>query len=123
MHNLSLGLRGEESAVDFLKKNGFKILERNFRTNFGQIDIIAKEKNEICFIEVKTRKNFNFGLPQEAVSITKKKRIAKVALAYLKEKRLLNKKVRFDVVSILWDGNIPKIELIRDAFEVEEAYA
>ncbi|MCM8757847.1 MAG: YraN family protein [Candidatus Omnitrophica bacterium] len=123
MHNLSLGLRGEESAVDFLKKKGFKILERNFRTNFGQIDIIAKEKNEICFIEVKTRKNFNFGLPQEAVSITKKKRIAKVALAYLKEKRLLNKKVRFDVVSILWDGNIPKIELIRDAFEVEEAYA
>lgn len=116
MQNISLGLKGEEFAVDFLKRKGFKILERNFRTSFGQIDIIAKENNQICFIEVKTRKNLNFGLPQEAVSITKQKRIAKLALAYLKEKGFLNRKVRFDVVSILWNKTNPVIELIRDAF-------
>jgi len=117
MSDLELGLKGEKQAEEFLKKQGYKIIEKNFRTPFGQIDIIAKEKNTFCFIEVKTRRNFSFGLPEEAVNYPKKKKILKVALAYLKQKGLLNKKVRFDVVSILYNKDSYKINLIRNAFE------
>jgi len=117
MTDLELGLKGEKQAEEFLKKQGYKIIEKNFRTSFGQIDIIAKEKNTFCFIEVKTRRNFSFGLPEEAVTYPKQKKILKVALAYLKQKGLLNKKVRFDVVSILYNKDSYKINLIRNAFE------
>jgi putative endonuclease len=120
MTDLELGLKGEKQAEEFLKKQGYKIIERNFRLPFGQIDIIAKEKNTLCFIEVKARRNISFGLPKEAVSSTKQKKILKVALAYLKQKGFLNKKVRFDVISILYDKDSYKIELIRNAFECDE---
>jgi len=120
MTDLELGIKGEKQAEEFLKKQGYKIITKNFRTPFGQIDIIASEKNTLCFVEVKTRRNFSFGLPQEAVSSIKQKKILKVALAYLKENGLLNRRVRFDVVSILCDKNSYKINLIRGAFECNE---
>jgi putative endonuclease len=122
--NLYLGRSGEELAARFLKKNGYKIILRNYKNRFGEIDIIARDKDALCFIEVKTRSSDRFGLPQEAISAFKKRQLTKVALGFLKEKVLLNVKARFDVVAVIdsAEGNI-KTELIKDAFEIEGAFS
>jgi len=117
--NLSLGNAAEESAADFLKQRGFSIIKRNYRNKLGEIDIIAQDKGVICFVEVKARRSLNYGLPQEAVSEIKRRKISRVAISYLKENKLLNTRSRFDVVSVLYTGNSPKISLIQDAFELE----
>jgi putative endonuclease len=120
--NLYLGKTGEEIAVRLLKNNGYRIITRNYRTKLGEIDIIAEDKDTLCFIEVKTRNSDRFGLPCEAVFSAKQKQIAKAALGYLKEHKLLERKARFDVVSILNCAEGPKIDLIKDAFELDERY-
>ncbi len=120
--NLLLGKTGEELAASLLKENGYKILARNFKTRIGEIDIIARDKDTISFVEVKTRHSDKFGLPQEAISSSKQRQISKAALVYLKDNNLLNKKARFDVVSILFSGKEPKMDLIKDAFELEGSY-
>lgn len=71
------GKTGEDISTEYLEKNGYQIIERNFRCNQGEIDIIAIQKNEIIFIEVKTRSNAHYGLPAEAVNIPKKKHLKK----------------------------------------------
>jgi putative endonuclease len=120
--NLQLGKNGEESAESFLKNSGYKILTRNYKTKLGEIDIIAREKDCICFVEVKTRNSADFGLPKEAITPRKQRQIAKTALSYLKEKDLLDKRARFDVVSVLLDETGPKIELIKNAFELSPEF-
>ncbi|MBI4972359.1 MAG: YraN family protein [Candidatus Omnitrophica bacterium] len=120
--NLYLGKSGEEIAAKFLADNGYKILQRNYRSRLGEIDIIAKDKDTLCFVEVKTRISDKQGLPVESIISFKQRRISKAALVFLKEKNLLNEKARFDVVSILYESGRPNIELIKDAFELEERY-
>lgn len=120
--NLYLGRSGEKIASDFLKSNGYKILSKNYRSKLGEIDIIAQDRKVICFIEVKTRASDKFGLPSEAVIGPKQRQISRVALAYLKEKGLFDKKARFDVVSIIDAQNSPKVTLIKNAFELDERY-
>ncbi|MGE5197812.1 MAG: YraN family protein [Deltaproteobacteria bacterium] len=115
---LDLGKSGEEAAADFLKENGYKILARNYRLKLGEIDIVAEEKDTVCFVEVKTRSSYKFGLPQEALSNFKQRQIGKVALVYLKAHGLLNKKARFDVVSVECLADEPRINLIKNAFEL-----
>ena len=121
--NLYLGKSGEEAAVDLLKKNGYNIIARNYKTKLGEIDIIAYDKDTLCFIEVKTRNSDRFGLPQEAVSKHKQRQIAKAALIYIKEKDLFNRKARFDVVSVSSWLQGAKAELIKDAFELDATYS
>lgn len=116
--NLNSGKLAEEIARTFLEQNGFQVLARNFRTRLGEVDIIAKEKGTFCFIEVKSRSSDRFGSPLEAVSLTKQKQISKVAISFLNEKRLLDQNARFDVVSVIFTQGGPKIELIRDAFNL-----
>ena len=84
----------------------------------GEIDIIAKEKDTLVFIEVKTRTSTAFGPPQLAVNSAKQMQLSKVALYFLKEKGLEDVKARFDVVAILLGPRGAEIELIRDAFDV-----
>ncbi len=120
--NLYLGKSGEELAAKLLKENGYKILARNYRTKLGEVDIIAKDKDTICFVEVKTRQGNSFGLPAEAVVKSKQRQIAKAALLFLKEKNLLNSKARFDVVSISYQGGTAKLDLIKDAFELDRDF-
>lgn len=112
------GDKGENFACNLLKKKGFSIVERNFRTNLGEIDIIAREKDVLVFVEVKTRSSKKFGEPQEAVNYKKQQTIKKVAMIYLKEKNLLdNVFVRFDCVAILIDDEENyKFEHIENAF-------
>lgn len=105
-----------------LAENGYKILARNYRTGLGEIDIIAKDKDTICFVEVKARKACRFGLPQEAISGVKQRQIAKAALVFLKEKDLLHKNARFDVVSVMYAQGGAKLDLIKNAFELNEHF-
>jgi len=118
MHNKELGRQGEEEAVNFLKKKGYKILERNFKNKLGEIDIVAKDNNTLCFVEVKTRSNLRFGIPQEAVTFSKQRKLNKIALSYLKKYNLLNAPARFDIVSVIIYDTAVNTELIKDAFSV-----
>ena len=113
-----LGKKGEDLALRYLKKNGYRIYERNYVCKMGEVDIIAKEKDTLAFIEVKTRTSTAFGPPQLAVNAAKQTQLSKVALYFLKEKGLGDIKARFDVVAIVLGPRGPEIELIRDAFDV-----
>ena len=114
-----LGKLGEDTALKHLKRCGYQILERNFRNRLGEIDIIARHKDTICFIEVKARRSPVSGLPAESVPLPKQFRLARTALSYLKYKKLLESKARFDVVSILggFDGEA-QIEIFQNAFDM-----
>ena len=103
-----LGFLGEKQAKDFLIKNKYKIIKTNYTCPVGEIDIIAKQKDVIVFVEVKTRTSAKFGLPRESVTPFKQNKIRSVATCYLKENMLLNSPVRFDVIDIL-EGNITHI--------------
>lgn len=114
---MKLGERGEGLAVRFLKKKGYKIITQNYRTRIGEIDIIAMDEGTLVFVEVKTRESIAYGKPFEAVDYVKKRKIANVALLYLKKLKEIPP-CRFDVVSIYYERGAPDCELIRDAFEV-----
>lgn len=96
-----LGNIGEQIAVEYLEKNKYQILERNFYCRQGEIDIIAKDSQEIVFIEVKTRTNINFGKPAEAVNEVKQNHMYKTAKYFLYRKNSLAMLTRFDVIEIL----------------------
>ncbi len=120
--HLTLGKSGEELAVALLEESGYRILARNYKTKLGEIDIVAYDKDTICFVEVKTRHSDKHGLPQEAISGFKQRQISKTALIYLKKNHLLDKKARFDVVSIIYSENASKLDLIKDAFELDKDF-
>jgi putative endonuclease len=114
----ALGRKGEEVAVDFLKKQGYRIIKRNYRCRAGEIDIIAKQGSSLVFVEVKTRRSTHFGLPEEAVSYEKKRHLTRVALGYFTHYRIKETKCRFDVVSVVMNENgVKEIRLIKNAFE------
>lgn len=94
------GKKGEQIATEYLKKQGYKILERNYYTNRGELDIIAKQKKEIIFIEVKTRKNNKYGLPREAVTKNKQQHMYTTARLYLYKTHQENAQTRFDVIEV-----------------------
>jgi len=121
---ISSGRKGEEEAVSYLRKSGYKIIERNYRTKLGEIDIIADCKGCICFVEVRARNNPVFGSPEETILKKKQLQISKAALAYIKKFKLEDKSCRFDVVSVEGvDGNKPEIRLIKNAFELSERFS
>jgi len=114
----ALGRKGEEVAVDFLKKQGYRIIKRNYRCRAGEIDIVVKEGSSLVFVEVKSRRSTHFGLPEEAVSYEKRRHLTTVALGYLTHHRIKETKCRFDVVSVLMNENgVKEIRLIKNAFE------
>ena len=112
------GESGESIAVKFLKKNGYKIIERNYRCNLGEIDIIARDGRVLAFIEVKARRTDEFGGPKWAVTSRKQRKISMVALKYLKETEQMEKKARFDVVAVRLLPGDPDVEIIKNAFEL-----
>ena len=113
-----LGQVGENTAVDFLENHGYHVLRRNFRNKLGEIDIIAKDGDTICFIEVKTRRTDTFGSPLESVTAAKQRKIIHVALSYLKNQGRSEANARFDVVSVtLGDEESPQVEIVKNAFE------
>lgn len=116
-----LGGKGEALAVTFLKKRGYKVIERNYRCPWGEIDLIAREKDTLVFVEIKSRNSSEFGLPQDAVGPSKQRKIIQVAKAYMSEHHVQETiAARFDVVAIQLTSSRPKIELIKDAFHVDD---
>ena len=113
-----LGDKGEDLAAAALKKQGYKIIERNYVTSLGEIDLIAKHKGVLVFIEVKTRKSEKFGAPSEAVHPAKQAKVRRLADYYLKQNRLGEMPVRFDVVSIIVEQLGHRLEIIQDAFGI-----
>lgn len=100
-----IAVRGEDIATDFLKKKGYKILERNFRKGYGEIDIIAVKDKTLVFIEVKTRTTDKFGTPLESISYYKLKTLIKTAEFYKSLNSKLPDLMRIDAVSVILDSN------------------
>ena len=122
--HLRLGTRGENLACRFLKKNGYKILYRNFRGRTGgEIDVVCRDRDTLVFVEVKTRTREDFGRPLAAVNRDKRNRISRGGLAWL---RLLDDPdilFRFDVVEVvIAKGAEPRLEILRNAFSLSKPY-
>lgn len=115
---ISKGKIGEEIAANLLIKEGYRILERNFRCPLGEIDIVALDNGTIVFVEVKTRSSGNFGPPEEAINHRKRHQIAKAAQFYISRKKLHNNPARFDVVAVTIKDGKEEVRLIRNAFEI-----
>ncbi len=116
-----LGRKGEDRAAAYLARQGYRILERNYTTPSGEIDVIAMEADTVVFVEVKTRTSDAFGAPELAVNTRKQQRMIRAALGYIKYKKLHQVPCRFDVVAIS-AGNDQGVELIRNAFEMDRTY-
>ncbi|MEE9259796.1 MAG: YraN family protein [Candidatus Scalindua sediminis] len=116
-----LWIKGENLAKKFLKKNGYKILKRNYVSKNGEIDIVAYDRGTIAFVEVKTRLSESFGPPELAITNKKRSKIIRTALNNLITNKIEEMDYRFDVVSILFkkDSNNPNIELLKNAFTAD----
>ena len=110
--NYVKGKKCEKLVCDYLKKKKYKILEMNYANAIGEIDIIAKDKNTIVFVEVKFRQSAAYGYPMEAVDVRKQNKIRRVAAIYLKKNSLFDEAIRFDVLSVLGE----EITHIENAF-------
>lgn len=116
MDRKDLGKFGEETAGSILQNHGYSILENNYSCKLGEIDIIALKDGYLVFIEVKTRRSLKYGLPQEAITDRKKKKIRKVAECYLMQHNMNNARCRFDVLCLLLKFDKYCVEIIEDAF-------
>jgi putative endonuclease len=118
----SIGKIGEEAAARHLVNNGIEIIERNFRAGrLGEIDIIAVDKEFLCFVEVKARTGSTFGCPSEAINNVKQQNLKRLALSYVKQKGLKERQLRFDVAEVFGDmvngSFVPgRINIIKNAF-------
>lgn len=110
-----LGIKGENIAVNYLQRKGFRILERNFRCRLGEIDIVALHDGYLIFVEVRTKSNIKYGLPQESVTVTKMNKLRRLAQFYLTQRSFKKLNVRFDVVAVNC-ARETKITHIKDAF-------
>lgn len=121
--NLTIGQRGEMAAWKYLSDSGYKILEKNYRTPIGEIDVVAEKAGRLLFIEVKTRTTFQKGLPQEAVGPAKQKKLAQLASFYLKKHKKEDIRASFEVLAVFWnDGGGHGFKLIENAFEVRSEF-
>lgn len=115
----AIGRRGEELAIEFLVRQRYRILERNYRKSFGEVDIIARDKNTLVFIEVKTRQSTRFGTPFEAVDIRKQRQLSRIAQEYLQSHDSADVSARFDVIAVRLDrgSRLVAIDHLQNAFE------
>lgn len=112
-----IGNLGENIAEDYLKRKGYVILDKNFECRQGEIDIIALDKKEIVFIEVKTRTSNKYGVPSEAVNKTKQQHMLQTIKYYLYIRNLSEEFIRIDVIEVYIKDNIYKVNHIKQAFE------
>jgi len=112
------GKKSERLAAEYLKLKGYRIIETNYRCPVGEIDIIAREKGTLVFVEVKARRSSRFGSPKGAVTPAKQRKISMAALDYLKRSGQDDARARFDVVAIDTEMGRPDIEVVKNAFEL-----
>jgi putative endonuclease len=118
MRRIRTGKRGEDLAVAYLRKAGYRIVAQNYRCLYGEVDVVAQDGDTLVFVEVKSRKSGTFGAPQEAVGPEKQKKLSRVSLHYLQQKRLETCKARFDVIAVRMSPDETRIDLIRNAFDL-----
>lgn len=118
MDNKSLGSRGEEAAALYLRRHGYKIIERNFRVPAGEIDIVAGQGDTLVFAEVKTRRSDRCGFPAQAVGYHKQQKIIQTAKWFLRQRHLEECPCRFDVLEVYVQGETCRIRHLVGAFEV-----
>ena len=116
LHQSTLGVRGEDLACRELRRRGYEILARRYRTRHGEIDIVARDRDVLVFVEVKARASHRFGSPLAAITHAKQRKLTLMALDYLSRSRTTGIACRFDVVGILVGAGRPSIELVRNAF-------
>ncbi|MCK9231045.1 MAG: YraN family protein [Syntrophales bacterium] len=109
---------GEQIALEFLVRRGYRIVERNYHCIFGEIDIIARDGSELVFVEVKSRRSDIFGLPELSVDLKKQRTLSRVAVNYLQQKGLLEKEARFDVLAIQTTARGNHVHYIPNAFDM-----
>ncbi len=115
---LELGALGERIAVEELTRLGYRILERNYRCSVGEIDIIARHREILVFVEIKTRRGRSPGYAKEAVDAGKRRRLSKAALSYLKAHGACDASARFDVVAVSLADGPPVVEVVENAFDL-----
>lgn len=120
-----IGDLGERAAERALKKRGYRIVERNYASQYGEIDLIARDGAYLCFVEVRLRRTTDFGTPAETVNRQKQRRIAKTAMHYVQTHHLEDQAMRFDVVSVVAETaqsrlRNPTIEVIENAFSLSD---
>ena len=117
-----IGPRGERLAAKFLKRLGYRILRRNWNSKFGEIDLIARDGDEVVFVEVKTRASRAWGDPEEAVTPAKRRKLSRTAVEFVERHRLREYPLRFDIVAIVLpkDGD-PEFEHFKDAFTISKS--
>jgi putative endonuclease len=113
-----LGIAGEELACDELARRGYAILERRYRTRYGEIDIIARDGDTIVFVEVKARASAEFGGAAAAVTILKQRRVFQMAVDFLARRHFAGRPCRFDVVAIDFEDGKPRVAVYANAFSV-----
>lgn len=114
------GRLGETFAAEYLVRQGYEILEKNYRRQFGEVDIVARDRGTLVFVEVKTRHSNLYGAPLEAVDQRKQRQLSKIAQGYLLNSHLHDVAARFDVIGVTLDTNNQpvQIELVRNAFDL-----
>src|SRR5262245_30921185 len=117
-----LGRRGEDEAARFLENLGYRVVAKNYRSPYGEIDLIVHDKQRvIVFVEVRTNSDPRFGDPLASINLRKQRQIAKTAQYYLVQHGLENQEARFDVIGIRWDLRQARISHIQSAFELRHA--
>ena len=117
MDKKKVGRQGEDIAVEYLSEKGYEILERNYVYSHGEIDIIARDGEELVFVEVKYRRSLEYGHPAEAISKGKMRLVKRTAEAYLYEKEIENTAARIDVIAVLhYPNSEPEITHFENAF-------
>jgi putative endonuclease len=114
--NRQKGTLGEAIAVNFLKQNGYEVIEQNYYYRHGEIDIIAKEQDALVFVEVKSRKSAKFGAPEEFVTPKKQELLRRTAEGYMIERNIGEANCRFDVVAIILKEGKAECNVFRDCF-------
>lgn len=115
------GKKGENIAAKYLKKQGYRIRELNYRCPVGEVDIIASDKKTLVFVEVKTRYSHALGFPEEAVGSKKQKKLSQLALWYMQKKKIFDTDARFDVVAVTFLPQGSEVKLIKNAFDFIES--
>lgn len=111
-----LGRQGEEIAARYLQKKGYRLLDRNYYTRFGELDVICEKNQELVFVEVKARTSIKYGFPEESITAKKKEHLRKAALIYIDSLNRPFRGMRFDVITILMEKDDKKINHIKSAF-------
>ncbi len=119
MNKIELGEMGELLALEYLINEGYTLLAKNYRTAFGEIDLVVSKDETIIFVEVRTRRTLSFGTPEESITRVKRERLIRLALQFCAHHYLYSQNLRFDVIAIYLDNDKPKLHHIPHAFSQE----